>query len=502
MDPKPTVIEHFSRVAPKHRDLYYDGAWQKPHGGYRDTWSPSTDENLGPCAEADAADVDAAVGAAGRAAKSWRNTRPTERAAMLKRAATVLVEHIDELAMLDAINCGNPLTQLRGDIRAAAAMINFAAGLVTEVKGETVPTPGGIINLSLREPYGVVGRLVAYNHPLLFVAAKMAPPLITGNAVIMKPPHQAPLSTYRFLELIEGIFPPGILNVLTADRPGSEALVVHPGVPRISLVGSVPTGRAVARLAADRLKHTTLELGGKNACIIYPDADVEQAARAAAEAMNLAWCGQSCGSISRLFLHEQIHDQAVGLLLKEIKRFKPALPVQEATTMGCVVSRAQFEKVMGYIQLGKEQGAKLACGGRRPDDPALAAGFFVEPTVFTDVCQDMRIANEEVFGPVLSVIAWNDEAEMLEQVNRVEYGLTASIWTKSLDCAHRAAGAVEAGYIWVNSAGAHSLGTNFGGYKQSGIGRENGLEELLSYTQQKNVNITIGESAPRRALVE
>jgi len=307
----------------------------------------------------------------------------------------------------------------------------------------------------------------------------------------MKPPYQAPLSSYRMMELIDGILPPGVLNILSGGVECGQALVNHPDVPRLALIGSVPTGRAIARAGAERLKHVTLELGGKNACIIYPDADMDKAIPAAVNGMNFTWCGQSCGSTSRLFVHESIHDQVVAGMLKAIRHYQPGIPTDMATTMGCIVSQQQHEKIMAYIALGKAEGATLAYGGERPSDPALAKGWFVQPTVFTNVTQNMRLANEEVFGPVLSVIKWRDEAEMIEQVNAVEYGLTASIWTQNLATAHRTAGRVQAGFVWVNHVGSHFIGASFGGYKQSGIGREEGFDELLTYTQHKNVHVVL-----------
>ncbi len=476
---------------PEHRDLYYDGKWQKPRGGYVDTLNPGTGESLGPCAEANAADVDAAVQAAHVAFKQWRKTKPLERAALMRKIAATLRANAEELALLDAANCGNPIREMKNDAAVAAAMIDYFAGLVTEVKGETIPMGDGVVNLSVREPYGVVARIVAYNHPIMFTAGKIGPALATGNTVIMKPPYQAPLSAYRMMELVDGILPPGVLNIVTCGKEGSEALVAHPLVPRLSLIGSVPTGRAIARAGAERLKHVTLELGGKNACIIYPDADLERAARGAVDGMNFTWCGQSCGSTSRLFLHEVVYDRVLAAMLEQVKRYKPGIPTDMETTMGAIVSKAQLDKILGYIDLGKREGAKLACGGKRPDDPKLAKGFYVEPTIFTEVTQKMRIGNEEIFGPVLSVIKWRDEDEMFEQVNAVEYGLTGSVWTSSLATAHRAAGRIESGFIWVNNVGAHFLGASFGGYKQSGIGREEGFDELLSYTQHKNINIVL-----------
>lgn len=474
---------------PQHRDLYYGGAWHQPHGGYLDTLNPATGDNLGPCAEANAQDVDAAVKAAQKGFAEWRRLKPSERAAMMKQFAAVMRANADELALLDALNCGNPVREMRSDVMAGAAAMDFAAGLVTELKGDTIPMGENVLNFSLREPYGVCARIVAYNHPLMFVLGKLGPVLASGNTAIMKPPYQAPLSSYRMMELGGDIFPPGVVNIISAGKAGSEALVAHPDVPRISLIGSVPTGRAVAKLAAEQLKHVSLELGGKNACIIYPDADIEKAATAAVNGMNFTWCGQSCGSTSRLFIHESVYERVMQIVLARIQRYVPGLPQQMDTTMGALISKAQMDKVLDYIEIAKNEGATLACGGKRPADPALANGFFVEPTVFTNVTQDMRIAKEEVFGPILSVLKWRDEEEMLAQVNAVEYGLTASIWTTGLANAHRAATRIQAGFVWVNHVGAHFQGASFGGYKQSGIGREEGLEELYSFTQSKNIHI-------------
>ena len=482
---------HPTLVLPQHRDLYYGGAWHRPLGGYLDTFNPATGESLGPAAEANSADVDAAVRAAQQGFAVWRGIKPLERAGLLKKVAQVLRDNAFELALLDATNCGNPICEMQRDALIAAAQIDYYAGLATEVKGETLPMGEGILNYTLREPYGVCARIVAYNHPIMFTAAKMAPPLIAGNAVIMKPPYQAPLSSYRMMELIDGILPPGVLNILSGGIECGQALVNHPDVPRLALIGSVPTGRAIARAGAERLKHVTLELGGKNACIIYPDADMAKAIPAAVNGMNFTWCGQSCGSTSRLFVHESIHDQVVEGMLKAIRHYQPGIPTDMATTMGCIVSQQQHEKIMSYIALGQQEGATLAYGGQRPSDPALAKGWFVQPTVFTNVTQKMRLANEEIFGPVLSVIKWRDEAEMIEQVNAVEYGLTASIWTQNLATAHRTAARVQAGFVWVNHVGSHFIGASFGGYKQSGIGREEGFDELLTYTQHKNVHVVL-----------
>ena len=491
LDDLAKVKAKIEPILPRHRDLYYDGKWQKPMGGYLETWNPATGDSLGPAAEANAADVDAAVQAAHKGFQQWRRMKPLERAALMKKVAAVLRANAEELAMLDAANCGNPIREMLKDAVVAAMQIEFYAGLVTEAKGETIPMGEGVVNLSVREPYGVVGRIVAYNHPIMFTAGKMGPALAAGNTVVMKPPYQAPLSAYRMMELIDGIMPPGVINIVTAGRDGSEALVAHPLVPRISLIGSVPTGRAIMKAGADRLKHVTLELGGKNACIIYPDAEIEKAMTGAVNGMNFTWCGQSCGSTSRLFVHESVYDRVIQGMLEAIKAYRPGIPTEMDTTMGAIISKSQHDKILGYIDIGRKEGAKLAFGGKVPDDPLLARGWFVEPTVFTGVDQGMRIANEEIFGPVLSVLKWKDEEQMFRQVNAVDYGLTGSIWTTSLANAHRAASRVESGFIWVNSVSAHFLGASFGGYKQSGVGREEGSDELLSYTQHKNINITL-----------
>lgn len=488
MNPMPIEL-HPADALPTRRDLYYGGQWHKPHGGYQPTWNPATGERLGECAEADETDVEAAVAAAQQGFGAWRAMRPAQRAAMMREFAAVMRSHADELALVDALNCGNPVREMRSDVMSAAAAMDFAAGLVTELKGETVPMGEDVLNLSLREPYGVCARIVAYNHPLMFVLGKMGPALAAGNSVIMKPAWQAPLSALRMMELGEGIFPPGVVNILPAGRAGSEALVCHPQVPRISLIGSVPTGQAVATAAAPRLKHVSLELGGKNACVVYPDADLDKAAEAAVRGMNFTWCGQSCGSTSRLFLHEDVYDAVMQRVLARAASYVPGLPQNPGTTMGALISRAQLDKVAGYVRIAQEEGARLLCGGSPPDDPALANGFFYLPTIFGEVTQSMRIAREEVFGPVLAVLRWRDEDAMLADVNSVDYGLTASIWTRSLANAHRAARRVQAGYVWVNHVGAHFPGASFGGYKLSGLGREESLEELYSFTQGKNIHI-------------
>ena len=483
-------------VLPTGRSLYYGGAWTAPMlGGYSESRNPGSGELLCEVAEASPEDVDAAVAAAQAGFRVWRDIPPRDRARALREMAARIRSHGPELAMLDAADTGNPVSEMLGDAEAAASQVEFFAGLVTEMKGASIPMGPDVVNFSVREPLGVVARILPFNHPLMFCCGKTAAILAAGNAVVIKPPQQAPLSTLRIAELTADLFPPGVFNVLPGGREAAAHLAAHPGIAMTALVGSVPAGRAVMKAGADTLKPVLLELGGKNALIAFADADPDEVADAVIAGMNFAWCGQSCGSTSRAFLHEAIHDAVVERVKTRIARFRPGLPTDPATTMGAVVSRAQYERVLGYIAKARAEGGELICGGGPPPDPALKDGFFVEPTVFA-VTQDMTIAREEIFGPVLAVLKWRDEADMLAEVNGVEYGLTCSVWTDDIHAAHRTAARVEAGFVWVNEVAKHFLGAPFGGYKQSGIGREECLAELLAFTQEKNIHIRL---RPRKA---
>jgi len=480
------------RALPEHRGLWYGGAWHEPRSGRAaETSNPSTGETLGRVATAGAEDVDAAVAAAKRGFLEWRAVAPLERARCLRRIAEVVRNNAGELALVDAANCGNPVREMTSDALVAAAQIDFFAGLVTEMKGSSIPMGRDALNFSLREPLGVVTRIIPFNHPFMFAAGKSAAPLAAGNAVAVKPPEQAPLSALRLAELIGDLLPPGVFNVVPGDRETGAALAAHRDVAMVAIIGSVKAGRAVMRAASDTVKPLLLELGGKNALIAYPDADPAEVAAAMVAGMNFTWCGQSCGSTSRAFLHESIHDAVLDEAKSRVATFQPGVATDPATTMGAIVSRAQLERVLDFIDAAKREGARLVCGGGVPADPKLAGGFFVEPTIFAGVTPSMRIAREEVFGPVLSVLAWTDEARMLDEVNAVDYGLTCSIWTDDLSTAHRAAAAVQVGYVWINDVGRHFLGAPFGGVKQSGFGREECLEELLRFTQEKNVHVKL-----------
>jgi betaine-aldehyde dehydrogenase len=488
LDPKGKTAPS---ALPVHRDLPYGGAWHKPAGGYEPTWNPATGESLGDAPVANADDVDAAAKAAHAAFREWRRLKPLDRAALMRKAAAAIRAHAEDLTLADSLNGGNPVSAARGDVLRSAQVIEHYAGLVLELRGDTVPLGEGILDYTQYEPMGVIGCIVAFNHPFAFAACKLGPVLGAGCTILIKTPAQAPLSALRMMEVLDGIFPPGVVNVVTGGMECGEALVAHPLVPRITLIGSVPTGRAVARGAAARLKTTEMELGGKNAMVVYPDADIKKAVAGAIAGMNYTWCGQSCMSMSRLFLHEKVHDEVLAGVVEGVSKIKPGNPQDENTKMGAVVSKAQLDKIMGYIELGQKEGGKVMVGGKRPADPALARGWFVEPTIIAGITQDMRIANEEIFGPVQSVIKWSDEEKMLADVNRVDYGLTASIYTRDVSTAHRVAGRIDVGYVWINAFVPPALGTPYGGIKQSGYGRNKVIEEMLGNMNIKNVHVTL-----------
>ncbi|MGE5540594.1 MAG: aldehyde dehydrogenase family protein [Gemmatimonas sp.] len=476
---------------PKHRDLYYGGTWHAPMGGYEPTWNPATGESLGNAPNANAADVDAAVKAAHAGFLEWRRIKPLERAKLMRKLSSTIRANAEELALVDSLNGGNPISAARGDVLGACERIDYMAGLVLELQGHTIPLGEGILDFTVREPMGVIGTLVAYNHPISFAATKFGPVLGAGCSILIKAATQAPLSVLRMMEILDGIVPPGVINVVAGGVECGQAIVAHPQVPRITLIGSVATGRAIASAAGARLKTTEMELGGKNAMIVYPDADIKKAVTGAIAGMNYTWCGQSCMSMSRLFLHESIYDEVLAGVVEGVSKIKPGIPQDPNTKMGAVVSKAQLDKIMSYIELGQKEGGKVILGGKRPSDPALAKGNFVEPTIITGITQDMRIANEEIFGPVQSVIKWSDEEEMIEQVNRPEYGLTASIYTNNLSAAHRTASRIDVGYIWINAFTGPALGTPYGGIKQSGYGRNKVIEEMFANMNMKNINITL-----------
>lgn len=471
------------------RGLYIGGRWEAAADGRTfPTLNPSTGRRLADVPFASPADVDRAVQAARKAFPEWRRTPIKDRARALQSLARRIRENRDHLALMDAVDSGNSVKGMRGDMDWTADSLDYFAGLITEIKGETSAQGPNHLNFTRRQPYGVVAKINPFNHPFRFCAEKAAAPLAAGNCVVIKGSEQAPLSSLRLGELCEGLFPPGVVNIVTGDGATGSALVRHPDVPRVGFVGSVPTGRAIARDAADGLKRVTLELGGKNPIIIFPDADPKKAATAAIKGMNMNRQGQSCSSTSRVFVHESLHRQVRDELVRLAVALPVGLPWLEANELGPIVSERQFQRVMGYIESGKQERAELLTGGGPPNDPELNGGFFVSPTVFDRVTPAMKIGREEIFGPVMSIMTWSDFDEMLARVNSLEYGLTAAIVTNDLARAMETADRVDAGYVWINSNGRY-LGAPYGGWKQSGLGQEECFDELLSYTQIKNINM-------------
>lgn len=472
------------------RGLFIGGEWQEAaDGGRLESINPSTGERIGEVPLATEADVDRAVRAARKAFESdWGSMPAGERAACLHRLADRLHEHRDELGLMDCVDSGNALAGMVGDVDWTVNTLRYFAGLVTEIKGETSSQGPRHMNFTRRQPYGVVAKINPFNHPFRFCAEKAAAALAAGNTVVVKGPEQAPLSSLRFAELCEGVLPPGVVNVVTGRGETGSAMVRHPLVERIGFVGSVETGRLIAREAAEGLKEVTLELGGKNPIIIFPDADPGAAAKAAVKGMNMNRQGQSCSSTSRVFVHESLHGEVLDALVAEAEALPVGFPWDKDKEVGPVVSDRQFQRIMGFIESGKQEGARLITGGQPPADPTLANGFFISPTVFDGVEHDMRIAREEIFGPVMSVFTWSDFDDVIAKANSLVYGLTAAIITNDLDKAMETAERVDAGYVWINSSGRY-LGAPYGGWKHSGIGREECLEELLSYTRIKNINM-------------
>jgi len=437
-------------------------------------------------------DVAAAVEAANAAFPAWRATLATERAARLYELADAVGRRREELARADTSDNGSPYRDLLRDADIGAAELRYFAGLALQARGETIPPGHGRVNYPLREPFGVVGRIVPFNHPLLFATMKIGAPLAAGNTVVLKPSEHTSVATLLLAEELARIFPPGVVNVVTGyGAEAGDALVVHPLVRRLAFIGLESTGRMIqARAASVGVKTVSLELGGKNPIVVFPDADLDNAVDGVVAGMNFSFQGQSCGSTSRLIVHREIHDEFVERLVARVSSLRVGQPFDEATEVGSLVNENQLKKVLGYVELGVDEGAELRTGGTRVTDAELAGGFFVRPAVFDKVTPEMRLAQEEIFGPVLAVLEFDSYEQALEIANGVRFGLTASVFTNDLRTAHRFARDVEAGFVWINDSARHFLGAPFGGYKDSGVGRDEDVEELLSYTQVKNVNVS------------
>ncbi|MBM3777582.1 MAG: aldehyde dehydrogenase family protein [Acidimicrobiia bacterium] len=479
---------------PDLKPVLIGGEWHRAASGATiDVTNPATGGRLAAIPRCGAAEIDRAVLAAETAFPAWSRMDAPARGRLLFLLADAIERIGEELATLDVVDNGSPLHEMRKDVMFATTHLRYFGGLSLQARGQTIPAGHERLNYSLRQPYGVVGRMVPFNHPLLFAAAKIAAPLVAGNTVVLKPSEHTSLSALRIAEEAHRLFPPGVINVVTGyGAEAGDALVAHPRVRRVAFIGAVETGMAIQRRAAEvAVKTVTLEMGGKNPLVVFPDADFDLALAGAQGGMNFTWQGQSCGSTSRLLVHRSIHRELVEQLAERLAALRPGPPLEPDSDTGSMVNRAQFDKVLRYVRLGQDEGATLVTGGTQVTGGDCGAGLFIRPALFDHVKPDSRLAQEEIFGPVLAVIPFDDYDEAVTIANGVRYGLTASVYTRDLATAHRFARDVQAGYVWVNQTSRHYEGTSFGGFKDSGIGREEDLDELLSYTQIKNVNVRL-----------
>lgn len=479
--------------------MFVGGEWcDSSDGAVLPCVNPSDETEIGSIPDATVEDVDRAVRVARDAVPAWSGISPVQRARKLLELARKIEASESELARLDALDSGNPVRAMLDDVRGACRELELFAGLATEIKADAVSNGDEQFAYGIREPYGVVGRIIPFNHPFKFAVGKTAAALLAGNTVVLKPSEDTSLSAIRLAELTADILPAGVFNVVTGRgaRVGA-AIAAHPLVPRVAFTGGVPAGRSVLKAAADHIKHVTLELGGKNPMIVFPDVDPARAAKAAIAGMNIARSqGQSCQSNSRVFVHEDIHGEFVEHLVKCVSGMRVGDPLDPNTDVGPLAYRAHYERVLGYVETGKREGATLVAGGSSSRKP----GFFLDPTIFDDVEHGMTIATDEIFGPVVSVIPWRDYETVISQANDSEFGLTANIWTNDLHLAHATAHRIQAGYVWINGVGKRVFGTPFGGYKSSGLGKESSLEEILEYTRHKVVAVGLHPDAPERLL--
>jgi acyl-CoA reductase-like NAD-dependent aldehyde dehydrogenase len=479
------VLEWLESSAPKR--MLIGGEWVEALSGKTfETINPATEERLAYVAEADSADVDAAVAAARRAfeSPSWAGISPHARTRYLLKIADAVESHADELAVLETLDNGMPLAASTARVFQVAELFRYYAGWPTKIYGTTNPTDNHRFIYMLREPIGVCGLINAWNVPLVMAAMKIAPALACGNTAVLKPAEQTPLSTLRLAELIDEVgLPPGVLNIIPGfGATAGGALVAHPGVDKISFTGSTVIGKQIMQSSASNMKKVTLELGGKSPNIIFPDADLDKAL-ATAVATFCGNSGQICSAGTRLFIQESLHDEATERIAQIAATYKVGSPFDAETKLGPLISSRQMERVLSYVDAGKSGGARLSLGG----DRVGSKGYFVEPTVFSSVSNDMKIAREEIFGPVLSIIPFKDEDDVVLKGNDTEYGLASAVWTSDIARAHRVARSLKAGRVWINTYAEGDPVMSIGGYKQSGFGRELGSESIDAYTQTKSV---------------
>ena len=476
-------------------DLYIGGKWvPASDGGVFTTTNPATGQVLAQCAEATKADVDAAVSAAWAAYPAWKSVSPSQRSDILMKIADRIDANAQLLAQVESMDNGKPIRETTAiDVPYASDHFRYYAGAVRTTQGTATVLDGNYMSLVLREPLGVVGQIVPWNFPFLMAAWKLAPALSTGNCIVFKPSSVTPLSILVFMELIQDLLPAGVVNIITgAGSKSGQYMLEHPGFRKLAFTGSTEVGVSVAKAAADRLIPATLELGGKSANIYFDDCQWDMAIDGVQLGI-LFNQGQVCCAGSRVFVQEGIYDKFVAAAVEAFRKVKVGNPLDPHTQMGAQINESQVRKILKYIDIAKAEGATIACGGARYTEGGCADGCFMQPTLITGVTNDMRIAQEEIFGPVAVVIKFKTEAEVIAMANDSTYGLGGAVWTRDINRAIRVAQAVETGRMWVNTYNQIPAGAPFGGYKRSGIGRENDLSILDAYSQKKNIMINLNE---------
>ena len=474
------------------KKLLIDGKWVSASSSKTfDSIDPATGEVLARVAEGDKADIDLAVKAARRAFESgpWAKMTASQRGRIIWKIADLLEEHTEEFAELETLDNGKPLSVSRvADVPLAVDLFRYMAGWATKIEGSTIPIAGPFLAYTRREPIGVVGQIIPWNFPLLMAAWKLGPALATGCTVVLKPAEQTPLSALRLGELaLEAGLPPGVLNIVTGfGETAGAALAAHPDVDKIAFTGSTEVGRLIVQAAAGNLKKVTLELGGKSPNIVFDDADMKQATAGAASAIFFNH-GQCCCAGSRLFIEQKSFDQVVEGISEAAKKIKVGPGMNADSNMGPLVSEEQFRRVTGYMEAGIKEGAKAVVGGKKVGN----RGYFVEPTVLVNTTPNMKVVREEIFGPVVTAMPFQSVEEIAAEANNTPYGLAAGIWTKDIGKAHALANKLKAGTVWINCYNVFDAAMPFGGYKQSGWGREMGKQALELYTETKAVCVRI-----------
>jgi betaine-aldehyde dehydrogenase len=458
------------------------------------TLDPSTGQPLIRVPQGGPEDVGRAVEAAAKAQPEWEQAGIEARCEFFEILAREVDRESNRLAMLDAIDGGMPFSAMLGDLAETVENLRQWPRLARWHGGRTIPIDSGGLHYTSYRPYGVVGKIVPFNHPALFATTKILGALIAGNTVVLKPAEQTPLSALAFGDICRGVLPRGVVNIVTGDARAGDALVVHPSVKRLSFTGGGSAAMKIQQRAATAgIKTVTLELGGKNPMIVFPDIDPDAAAAGAIKGMNITVCaGQSCGSNSRVFVHRDIYDEFSARTAERLEDLRIGPAYVEDTDVGPLVSAEHRDRVRGYVELGRREGARLVCGGDAPPAAVPSGGFYLKPTLFADVDAGMTVAKEEIFGPVISVFPWDDYEQVIAAANDTDFGLTASVWTNDLSAAHATAERLNAGYVWINESSVHYWGTPFGGWGSSGIGREECIEEYESYLELKVVHTRLG----------